>query len=120
MTVDRFLKPGEGEMLKGAVHAAVCGLALVCGVYNAAAWLTRRERHLGVNAVLYSGLAMWEMVHVRHHTQRGLSERAAPSSVPREEISGPRLFHRRPNLTPDWIDSPFAGASTASHEELAS
>ena len=64
MTVDRFLKPGEGEMLKGAVHAAVCGLALVCGVYNAAAWITRRERHLGVNAVMYSALAIWEAAHV--------------------------------------------------------
>ena len=111
MTVERFLKPGEGEMLKGAVHAAVCGLALVCGVYNAAAWLTRRERHLGVNAVMYSALAIWEAVHVRHHTQRGLIERAAPSRV---------LLHPRSTLTPDWINSPFAGASTASHEELAS
>jgi len=114
MTVDRFLKPGEGEMLKGAVHAAVCGLALVCGVYNAAAWITRRERHLGVNAVMYSALAIWEAAHVSHHTRRGLNERTAPSRVPREEIPGPRL------LTPDWINSPFAGASTASHEELAS
>src|SRR5437588_12189041 len=74
MTVDRFLKPGEGEMLKGAVHAAVGGLALVCGIYNAAAWITRRERHLGVNAVMYSALAIWEAVHVRHDTQRGSRE----------------------------------------------
>src|SRR5438128_11509216 len=37
MTADRFLRPGEAEILKGAVHAAVCGLAVICGVYNTAA-----------------------------------------------------------------------------------
>jgi hypothetical protein len=79
MTADRFLRPGEAETLKGAVHAAVCGLAVVCGVYNAAAWLTRRERHLGVNAVMYAGLAIWEAVHVKHHSQRRLNQRSMPT-----------------------------------------
>src|SRR5712691_11683803 len=77
MTVHRFLRAGEAETLKGGVHAAVGVLALVCGVYNAAAWATRRERHLGVNALLYAGLAIWELCHVRHHGRQGWSGRSA-------------------------------------------
>jgi len=120
MTAERFLQPGEGEMLKGAVHAAVCGLALVCGVYNAAAWLTRRERHLGVNAVLYAGLAVWEAAHVRHHARRGIDERTVPM-IPRcEDVLRRGRSQRKPPETPAWVDSPFAGASTASYEEIAS
>jgi hypothetical protein len=108
MTTRQFLRPGEAETLKGAVHAAACGLAVVCGIYNTAAWLTRRERHLGVNAILYAGLAIWEAAHVRHHGRRRAIER---STTP---------FQRRPPAVPQWVDSPFAGASTASHVELAS
>ena len=70
MTPRQFLTPGEAELLKGSVHAVVCGLALVCGTYNAAAWWTRRERHLGINAFLYAGLALWEASHVMHHNRR--------------------------------------------------
>jgi hypothetical protein len=98
MTVDRFLRPGEAEVVKGAVHGAVCGLALVCGIYNAAAWVARRERHLGVNAILYTGLAIWEAVHVRHHHRHRLREVCRPQ----------------------WVESPLAGASTASYMEIAS
>jgi hypothetical protein len=75
MTVDRFLQTGEAETIKGGVHAAVGVLALVCGVYNAAAWVRRGERHLGVNAVFYAGLAIWEACHVRHHGRQGLRAR---------------------------------------------
>lgn len=120
MTVDRFVRPGEAEILKGAVHAAVCGLAVVCGVYNTAAWLTRRERHLGVNAVLYTGIAIWEAFHVRHHSRRRLNEQSVPTTPRCEGAARGTLFQRRPIVQPKWIDSPFAGASTASHMELAS
>jgi len=120
MTGERFLQPGEGEMLKGAVHAAVCGLAVVCGIYNAAAWLTRRQRHLGVNAVLYAGLAVWEASHVRHHARRGMTERTEPM-IPRcEEILQRGRSQRQRDLTPAWVESPLAGASTASLDEVAS
>jgi hypothetical protein len=37
------------------------------GIYNAAAWLARREKHLAVNAVLYTALTAWEQQHVAHH-----------------------------------------------------
>ena len=61
------LKPGSSEGLKMSVHATALGLAVVMGVYNAAAWLRRRESHLAVNAVLYTALTAWERVHVAHH-----------------------------------------------------
>ena len=86
MTVRRFLKPGEAELLKGSVHAAVCGLAVVCGIYNAAAWLTRREMHLAINAVLYTALTAWEQKHVAHH----LAElRRLQQPAPAEPASAP-------------------------------
>jgi hypothetical protein len=61
------LKAGSSESLKTGVHATALGLAVVMGVYNAAAWLRRRESHLAVNAVLYTALTAWEKVHVAHH-----------------------------------------------------
>jgi hypothetical protein len=63
----RILKCGSCEPLKLGVHASAFGLAMVMGVYNAAAWLSRREPHLAVNAVLYAVLTAWETEHVRHH-----------------------------------------------------
>lgn len=62
-----ILQHGECERLKTGVHGATLGLAVVMGLYNAAAWIGRRERHLAVNAILYSLLIAWERVHVAHH-----------------------------------------------------
>jgi hypothetical protein len=68
MTMDLpVLKCGNSEPLKLGVHAAVLGLSALCCAYNAAAWLSRRQAHLAVNAVLYSVLAVWEERHVIHH-----------------------------------------------------
>jgi hypothetical protein len=111
MTARRFLNSGEAELLKGSVHAAVCGLALVCGVYNAAAWVTRRERHLGVNAILYAGLAIWEAAHVNHHSHRGVQDRSVPAFQALDRTPPPHV------PTPDWVDSPFAGAATAGYAD---
>ena len=61
------LKPGCSEGLKAGVHATALGLAAVMGIYNAAAFLRRREPHLAVNAVLYAALVAWEQKHVAHH-----------------------------------------------------
>jgi hypothetical protein len=38
--------------------------------YNSAAWWYRRERHLGVNSVVYATAAAWEVVQVRRHFSR--------------------------------------------------
>ena len=63
----KVLDCGNCEELKLGVHATALALSLLCGAYNAAAWLKRRQTHLGVNTVLYSTLAIWEIQHVRHH-----------------------------------------------------
>lgn len=62
-----LLKCGHCEPLKIGVHASALALAAICGAYNTAAWLSRREHHLAVNAVLYVALAVWEREHVAHH-----------------------------------------------------
>jgi hypothetical protein len=68
MTMDLpLLKCGHCEPLKLGVHASALALAAICGAYNTAAWLSRREHHLAVNAVLYVALAVWEREHVAHH-----------------------------------------------------
>jgi hypothetical protein len=84
MTVHRFLQNGEAEMFKGAIHAAVGVLAMVCGAYNIAAWTTRRERHLGLNAILYTGIALWEVGHVRHHGQCAAAARGQSGAIIQE------------------------------------
>ena len=62
-----LLECGSCEPLKLGVHAAALALATVMGVYNAAAWLARRDRHLAVNTLLYTALVIWEQHHVTHH-----------------------------------------------------
>jgi hypothetical protein len=37
------------------------------GAYNIAAWLSRRETHLAINAVVYTMLTAWKKQHVMHH-----------------------------------------------------
>lgn len=63
----KVLQCGNCERLKLGVHAAALGIATLCGVYNAAAWLSRRDRHLAINAVLYAALVAFEQRHVVHH-----------------------------------------------------
>jgi hypothetical protein len=54
-------------------------LSVLCGLYNAAAWLSRRETHLAVNTVLYTFLTIWEQQHVAHH----LAEMRRPVHEPK-------------------------------------
>jgi hypothetical protein len=53
--------------MKASVHGVALATAAVCGGYNIAAWLVRRERHLAINVLFYSAAVMFEIVHVRHH-----------------------------------------------------
>src|SRR3954464_1199850 len=85
MTMDlKVLKSGNCEELKLGVHAMALGLAALCGLYNAAAWLSRREQHLAVNAVLYAGLIAFEQRHVAHH----IAELRRPRTGPPDEAAG--------------------------------
>lgn len=62
-----FTDPDQANATKAAVHGALLTLAALCGVYNAASFLKRGERHLAVNAVVYGALMVYEVVNVRHH-----------------------------------------------------
>ena len=79
-----ILKCGNCEELKLGVHATALGLAALCGLYNAAAWLSRREQHLAVNAVLYAALIAFEQRHVAHH----IAELRRPRNGPTDEAAG--------------------------------
>ena len=84
------LKCGSCERLKVSVHGTALGLAVVMGVYNATAWLRRREQHLAVNAVLYAALTAWERRHVAHHLARVRRPRQvdlAPSAAPNRPVA---------------------------------
>jgi hypothetical protein len=65
--VSDLLDHGNCEPFKAGVHAAGLVLASLCALYNTAAWLKRRERHLAINAIVY-GAAVWvERCHVVEH-----------------------------------------------------
>jgi hypothetical protein len=68
--VRAFCKTGEKELLKGAVHGAGGVLAALMAAYNIAAWCYRRERHLGVNAIVYTVATVWEAKQTSHHFER--------------------------------------------------
>ena len=77
------LQCGECEPLKAGVHGSALALAALMGLYNAAAWLRRRDAHLAVNAVLYAALVAWEQQHVAHHLRALKRVRdAAETNVP--------------------------------------
>jgi hypothetical protein len=68
--VRTFCTSGEREGVKGAVHAAGGTLAAVMAVYNIAAWCYRRERHLGINAIVYTAAILWEIKQTSRHLER--------------------------------------------------
>ena len=48
MTMTESPQMRNCEELKLGVHALALGVAALCGAYNAAAWFSRRERHLAI------------------------------------------------------------------------
>ena len=79
----RALDSGTFEGVKAGVHGAALGLAAVMCLYNAAAWLQRRERHLAINAIVYGSAIILERQHVAHHraTLQRLALAAAASAA---------------------------------------
>jgi len=79
----RALESGNLEGVKAGVHGAALGLAAVMCLYNAAAWLQRRERHLAINAIVYGSAIILEREHFLHHraTVQRLALAAAASAA---------------------------------------
>ena len=65
--VRAFCSSGNHEAVKCAVHAAAGLLVGVCAAYNITASCFRRDRHLRVNAVVYSLAVAWELKQTIHH-----------------------------------------------------
>jgi hypothetical protein len=82
-----ILNHGSCEPFKAGVHGIALGLAALMGLYNAAAWINRRDPHLAVNAVLYGLAIAWERRLVAQHIRecRALAARRAMSAVTRGE-----------------------------------
>jgi hypothetical protein len=81
------LHVGECEPLKAAVHGVLMAAVSLCAVYNAAAWLRRREPHLGINALVYSLAVLWEHQHVQQHLACRPSEPPAGRADPLREVA---------------------------------
>lgn len=73
---------GRHESLKCGVHAAALTLAAVMAAYNIAASCYRRDRHLRLNAVLYTLLIAWEIKQTLHHFERTGSTVPAADAAP--------------------------------------
>ena len=65
--VSDMLNVGRCEPLKAAVHGVVLATVALCAAYNTAAWIKRRQRHLAINAVVYSAAVWWERTHIMQH-----------------------------------------------------
>lgn len=63
----KLLDSGRCEPLKAVVHGVLFATVGVCAAYNTAAWLRRRQRHLAINAVIYTAALVWERCHIVHH-----------------------------------------------------
>ena len=58
---------GNHEQLKCGVHGAAAVVAGLCAAYNIAAAFFRSDRHLRINAVVYTLAVAWELKHTLHH-----------------------------------------------------
>ena len=92
MTLDDFLHCGQCEPFKAGIHATALGLFFVMGAYNVAAWLSRKERHLAINAVVYLALTAWEQQHVAHHLAELRTTAPAVPAAPRPTLALPRTI----------------------------
>ena len=88
----KVLKCGNCEELKLGVHALALGVAALCGLYNAAAWLSRRERHLAINTAMYAALIAFEQQHVSHH----IAELRRPQQTPDLTTAGETIVEVAP------------------------
>ena len=62
-----ILQRGSCEPFKAGIHGASLVLFGLMGLYNAAAWINRRERHLAINALVYTLGVAWERRLVVRH-----------------------------------------------------
>ena len=64
----RFKEPGQTSAGFGRPRRTIRAT-----LYNLSAFVKRRERHLGLNVLVYAGLSGFELVQVLRHISRGAS-----------------------------------------------
>ena len=87
--VQRLCTTGNHEVLKCGVHGTAGVIAGLMAAYNIAACCFRRDRHLRVNALVYTLAVGYEIKQTLHHlkainaaNQPASIEPAAPHAVP--------------------------------------
>ncbi|HXH25637.1 MAG TPA: hypothetical protein VNI78_10330 [Vicinamibacterales bacterium] len=77
MDVRSLCASGNQEPMKCGVHGAAVMIAALCAAYNITACLFRRDRHLRVNAVVYTLAVAWELKQTLHHLRACESRKKA-------------------------------------------
>ena len=80
--VQALCTTGNHELLKCSVHGAAGVIAAMMAAYNIAACCFRRDRHLRVNALVYSLAVGYEVKQTLHHLHclNHLSTQEAPTA----------------------------------------
>lgn len=76
--VQTLCTTGNHEALKCTVHGAAGLIAGLMAAYNIAACCFRRDRHLRVNAMVYSLLLAYEIKQTAHHLKYVTSSAGQP------------------------------------------
>jgi hypothetical protein len=90
--VRAFCASGNHETIKCGVHGAVGVLAAMCAAYNFTAWCFRRDRHLSINAFVYSLAVVWEVKHTLHHLNACVPAHPQRDGTPADPEPGRRAF----------------------------
>jgi hypothetical protein len=85
--VQRLCTSGNHEALKCGVHGAAGVIAAVMAAYNIAACCYRRDRHLRINAVVYTLAIAWEIKQTLHHRTKSSAAEPAPAALPTAECA---------------------------------
>lgn len=88
--VQRLCTSGNHEVLKCGVHGAAGVIAGVMAAYNIAACCFRRDRHLRLNAVVYTLAVGYEIRQTLHHLR-------AINPVQQASSSGAPVLHAVPS-----------------------
>ena len=85
--VQTLCTSGNHEALKCGVHATAGAIAAVMAAYNIAACCFRRDRHLRINAVVYTLAIGYELKQTLHHLNKYTLVTAAREPQPLDKCA---------------------------------
>ena len=80
--VQKLCTTGNHEALKCGVHGAAGVISALMAAYNIAACCYRRDRHLRINAFVYTVAIGWEIKQTLHHLRRNSAVAELPAAFP--------------------------------------